>query len=97
MRHLDLFCFSGYNVGMNKITTKLVKDGNSTAIRIPKVALEMSGISGTVELVVEDGSILIKKPSHPRDGWARAIDTDKPEKDSEVDAWDALAGDGIID
>lgn len=82
---------------MNKITTKLVKDGNSTAVRIPKVALEMSGISGKVELLVEEGTIIIKKPSHLRHSWARAIDADKPMADAELDDWDKLAGEGIGD
>jgi virulence-associated protein VagC len=82
---------------MNKITTKLVKDGNSTAVRIPKVALEMSGISGRVELFVEEGTIIIKKLSHFRDSWAKAIVADKPTKDKELEDWESLSGDGLGD
>lgn len=82
---------------MNKITTKLVKDGNSTAVRIPKVALELSGINGIVELIVKDGTILIKKPSNKRESWARAIELDKPVNDNALDDWDQLAGDALSD
>jgi antitoxin component of MazEF toxin-antitoxin module len=88
---------SGYNVGMNKITTKLVKDGNSTAVRIPKAALELSGINGIVELIVKDGTIVIKKPTNKRESWARAIELDIPVKDNALDDWDQLAGDALSD
>lgn len=87
----------GYNVGMNKITTKLVKDGNSTAVRIPKAALELSGINGIVELIVKDGTIVIKKPTNKRESWARAIELDIPVKDNALDDWDQLAGDALSD
>ena len=77
------------------ITTKLIKDGNSTAVRLPKTALELSGLSGTVELVVKDGEIILKKPKAARLGWGQAIDADKPAIDKELDDWDSLAGEGL--
>ena len=77
---------------MNKIISKLVKDGNSTAVRLPKVALDMSGISGAVELIVKDGEITIRKPESARSSWAKALITDKPSVDNELNDWDAITG-----
>lgn len=77
------------------ITTKLIKDGNSTAVRLPKTALELSGLSGTVELVVKDGEIILKMPKSVRTGWADAVIADKPVYDQELDDWDSLAGEGL--
>ncbi len=38
----------GYNVTiMTTITTKLIRDGNSMAVRIPKTILAMSGLNGS--------------------------------------------------
>jgi antitoxin component of MazEF toxin-antitoxin module len=80
---------------MTKITSKLVKDGNSTAVRLPKVALDMSGISGTVELIVKDGEIIIRKPKSARSNWAAFINADKPQLDKDLADWDALSGEAI--
>lgn len=77
------------------IITKLIKDGNSTAVRLPKTALELSGLSGTVELVVKDGQIILKKPKAARFGWSDAVVADKPAYDTELDDWDVLAGEGL--
>lgn len=56
------------------ITTKLVKDGNSVAVRLPKVLLEMSGLRGSVQLVAKKGQIIIKQTErHPREGWEDQI------------------------
>ena len=82
-------------MGMTKLMSKLIKDGNSTAVRLPKVALTMSGISGAVELIVRDGEIVIKKPASARSTWTNAIVADKPKVDKELDDWEGLAGEAI--
>lgn len=84
---------------MASIRTKLVKDGNSTAVRIPKTLLEMSGLSGVVEIEAKQGMVTIRETKNPRAGWAEAInqsgcnDIDDPE----LSDWDALAGDSLSD
>lgn len=47
------------------LKTKVVRDGHSWAVRLPKVARELSGIKpgDTVELSVKPGRIIIKMPA----------------------------------
>ena len=53
--------------------TRIVRIGNSQGIRIPKPLLEEAGLPEEVELEVEDGTILIRSPMRPREGWAAAF------------------------
>ncbi len=55
------------------ITTRLVQDGNSMAVRLSKPVLEMSGLSGELELEVKRGKIIISAKHNPRAGWHQAI------------------------
>ena len=41
---------------MTGISTKLVKDGNSIAVRLPKTLLAMSSIEGSVKLEAQKRS-----------------------------------------
>ena len=82
---------------MNKIATKIVKDGNSMAIRIPKTALQMSGIHGYVELTVNKNEIIIKNAKSSRADWSKAIIADPATIDSELNDWEILAGESIDD
>ena len=94
---LDFFVRRGYNVTtMTSIRTKLVKDGNSTAVRIPKALLEMSGLSGIVEIEASKGSVTIRETKEPRSGWAEALSIeDKKCVDPELADWDTLAEDSL--
>lgn len=49
----------------------IVRIGNSQGIRIPKVVLEQTHLSGEVELEVRDRQIVIRSAMKPRQGWAR--------------------------
>lgn len=86
---------------MTTITTKLVKDGNSTAVRLPKAFLQASGLSGMVRLRASEGKITILKATSPRQGWEEKMDkvirsNKKAQKpDPELLDWDALVGDGL--
>lgn len=82
---------------MNSIQSKLVKDGNSTAVRIPKALLEMSGITGVVEISAEKGRVIIKNVKKPRANWAQSIGSDTYAVDQELADWDSLTGDGLND
>jgi antitoxin component of MazEF toxin-antitoxin module len=58
---------------MTTLTTKLVRDGNSMAIRLPKQVLIISGLNEIVQLSVKHGQITIRAPHNPRDGWGDKI------------------------
>lgn len=49
---------------------RIVRIGNSQGIRIPKVVLEQTHLSGEVELQVGDRQIIIRSVKEPREGWA---------------------------
>ena len=49
--------------------TNIVTIGNSQGIRIPKILLEQSKLSGEVELEVKGGSIVILPARKPRENW----------------------------
>ena len=53
--------------------TRIVSMGNSRGVRIPKPLLERAGLSGEVEITVEDGAVVIRRARKPRAGWAKAF------------------------
>ncbi len=52
---------------------QIIQIGNSQGIRIPKVLLEESGISGEVEVELHPDGIMIRKAQKPRAGWEDAF------------------------
>lgn len=53
--------------------TKIVKIGNSRGVRIPKSFIDESGLQSEVELELNEGKIIIKPISKPRDSWDSAF------------------------
>lgn len=53
--------------------TNIVTIGNSQGVRIPKILLEQSRLSGEVELEVRGESIVIKPGRKPRADWDEAF------------------------
>jgi antitoxin MazE len=53
--------------------TRIVRIGNSQGIRIPKTLLEETGLSGEVEVSIENGALIIRTARRPRAGWATAF------------------------
>ena len=51
---------------------RLVRIGNSRGIRLPKPLIEQAGLGEEVELLVQEGAILIQSTTTPRAGWADA-------------------------
>ncbi|HAK77213.1 MAG TPA: MazF family transcriptional regulator [Runella sp.] len=47
--------------------------GNSRGIRLPKSILEKHSISDKIELVLEQGYIILKPKPEPRKGWEDAF------------------------
>jgi antitoxin MazE len=50
----------------------LVPIGNSKGVRLPKVLLAQCGFTGSAELEVRDGTIVLRPVTAPRQGWAEA-------------------------
>jgi antitoxin MazE len=53
--------------------TSIIQIGNSQGIRIPKVLLEETKITGDVDLELHPEGILIRNAQKPRAGWAEAF------------------------
>lgn len=48
---------------------QIIQIGNSQGIRIPKVLLEETKLTGEVDLEVHEGGILIRNAQKPRANW----------------------------
>jgi antitoxin MazE len=55
------------------VKTRIVAIGNSKGIRIPKLLLEQTGLSGEVEISAEGSALLIQPAKRPRANWAAAF------------------------
>lgn len=101
IKRVDNCALCGYNVTtMTTITAKLIKDGNSTALRLPKTLLDMSGLHDSVQLEAKKGQIVIKQEmNHPRKGWKEQIDKILAEEaqteDDDFSDMDIASGDGL--
>ena len=51
------------------VNVHLTKVGNSRGIRIPRAILEQVNLEGELELIVEEGTLLIRPAINPRQGW----------------------------
>lgn len=51
----------------------IIQIGNSKGIRLSKTILEQYRIEDKVELVLEDGFLVIKPIRKPREGWEEAF------------------------
>jgi antitoxin MazE len=63
---------------------RVVRIGNSRGIRIPKVWLEQLGLKDEVEMAVHKDGLLIRRPAHPREGWAQAFRAMASHKDDQM-------------
>ncbi len=66
--------------------TQIIQIGNSQGIRIPKVLLEESRISGHVDVELHPDGILIRNAHGPRAGWDEAFKTADDDDASSPDA-----------
>jgi antitoxin component of MazEF toxin-antitoxin module len=86
---------------MATISTKLIRDGNSMAIRLPKTVLALSGLRENVQMEVGQGQIVLRSARAPRSGWKEQIAkvmTANPaaaRPDGELTAWDVTSADGL--
>jgi antitoxin MazE len=63
---------------------RVVRIGNSRGIRIPKVWLEQLGLKDEVEMAVHKDGLLIRRPTHPREGWTQAFRAMASHKDDQM-------------
>ncbi len=53
--------------------TRIRRMGNSQGVLIPKPLLAQAGLEAEVEMTLEDGAIVLRRPVRPpREGWAEA-------------------------
>ncbi len=52
-----------------KTTAKIIQIGNSRGIRLPKKALDETGLTGEVELVTGYNELVIRPLQKTREGW----------------------------
>lgn len=53
--------------------TRIIPIGNSQGVRIPKLLLKQTGLSGEVEIRAVGGALVIRPAKKPRDGWEEAL------------------------
>jgi antitoxin MazE len=85
---------SDYNVITEMVMhTTLIKVGNSQGVRLPKAVIEQAGLERDLDLVVEDGAVVIRPAKKIRDGWEIAAAKCRAEGDDILEDWDSTAND----
>lgn len=54
--------------------TKLIRIGNSQGVRIPKPLIEEIGLSGEIEMILEDNQIILRSAEETRKNWDKAFE-----------------------
>lgn len=70
----------------------VIKIGNSKGIRLSKTLLDKYDIKDSVDLIMDDGQIILKPISKPRKGWEKAFEKMAKNGDDEL-----LIDDGFDD
>ena len=52
----------------------VVRIGNSKGIRIPKSVIEQCQLHGAVDLIVQEGQLLVRSATKSRAGWDQAFE-----------------------
>jgi len=98
---VDKSANSNYNViifliGREQVRVEIISIGNSKGLRIPKAILEQCGMKKTVDLRVEDHTLLITPYEEAREGWDKAFqqmakngDDGLLDADYSLHSWDA--------
>ena len=73
--------------------TALIKIGNSKGIRIPQEIIEKAGLTDSLNLTVENGSIVIKSVVKIREGWAEAAAECGSDNSGRMEEWDCTVND----
>ena len=54
---------------MNIVHTQIVKIGNSRGVRLPKLLIEQMGFNNEVEIIVQDGQLVLRPVTRTRQAW----------------------------
>lgn len=77
--------------------TKLIRIGNSQGVRIPKPVIEEIGLSGEIEMILEDNQIILRSAKETRKNWDEEFEKmaekqdDQPLDEAEIEGsseWD---------
>jgi len=66
--------------------SQIIQIGNSQGVRLPKILLEQSRISGEIDLELHPDGILIRNVQKPRSGWDAAFKSMAENDDSDLDS-----------
>lgn len=80
-RSVDRTAICNYNVIMR---SQIIQIGNSQGIRLPKMMLEESGITGDVDIELHQDGILIRNAQQARAGWDEAFAAMAESEDDEL-------------
>lgn len=58
---------------MTAIRTRVIKIGNSRGVRIPKTLLEQAGFADEVEILLDEGQLILRRVAAARTGWDEAF------------------------
>ena len=71
---------------------RIVRVGNSRGLRLPKSVLEACRLGDVVDLSVENGTLVVRPVSSPREGWDAAFQAMAEAGDDALLDADALMG-----
>jgi virulence-associated protein VagC len=89
-----------HHVRIIQINTTLTTSGNSTAVRLSKEMLRISGLGNNVTLEARQGKIIISKATNPRENWESQIQkliSDIGDPATEFKNMDLASQDGLED
>jgi antitoxin MazE len=73
----------------------IIKIGNSKGLRLSKTILEKYNIKKKVEMILEEGQIILKPIEEPRKNWAQAFKEMSLNEDDELLIDDVFEDDNI--
>lgn len=73
----------------------IIKIGNSKGLRLSKTILEKYNIKKKVEMILEEGQIILKPIEEPRQNWAKAFKEMSINEDDELLIDDVFEDDNI--
>lgn len=64
--------------------TKLIRIGNSQGVRIPKPVIEEIGLSGEIEMILENNQIILRSAEKTRKNWDEAFEKMAEKEDDQL-------------
>jgi antitoxin MazE len=70
---------------------RVVRIGNSQGIRIPKAVIEECHLHGAVDLIVQQGQLVVRSAAKARAGWDQAFEEMHRHRDDQLLDGDAAS------